>query len=168
MLLGVYSVCVCVSVRVGVWYVCVCVCLGLCGVCVCCVECVCVCACVRCMCVVCVRVCACVLCVCGWCMRGVYVCVCVCVDFRYQEDTRFLQQPSISADRMCENFKYILLHSCRGIWYSCPTACNEAVDMRRKRELIILVYLQRVAYGSLMRQLGDSTKIFPLMHMSVL
>ena len=109
------------------------------------------------------------VCVCVWVRAWVWVCV--CVDLCYQEDTRFLQQPSrpsISADRMCENFKHILLHSCRGMWHSCPTTCNEAVDMSGKRELITLVYLQSVAHGSLMWQLGDSTKILPLMHMSVL
>ena len=90
----------------------------------------------------CVRVCVCA-CV-RACVRGC-VCVCVCGDLCYQEDTRFLQQPSrpsISADRMCENFKHILLHSCRGMWHSCLTTCNEAVDMSGKRELITLVYLQ--------------------------
>eukprot|EP00439_Symbiodinium_sp_Y106_P049394 s636_g6.t1 len=30
------------------------------------------------------------------------------------------------------------------MWHSCPTTCNEAVDMSGKRELIALVYLQRV------------------------
>ena len=44
----------------------------------------------------------------------VCVCVCVCVDLCYQEDTGFLQQPSTSADRTCENFEHVLLHSCRG------------------------------------------------------
>ena len=39
--------------------------------------------------------------------------MCVCVDLCYQEDTGFLQQPSTSADRTCENFKHVLLHSCR-------------------------------------------------------
>ena len=42
------------------------------------------------------------------------VCVCVCVDLCYQEDTGSLQQPSTSADRTCENFEHVLLHSCRG------------------------------------------------------
>ncbi len=37
-----------------------------------------------------------------------------------------------------------------------------------KRELITLVHLQRVAHGSLTWQLGDPTKILPLLHMSVL
>ena len=44
----------------------------------------------------------------------VWVCGCVCVDLCYQEDTGFLQQPSTSADRTCENFEHVLLHSCRG------------------------------------------------------
>ena len=85
-----------------------------------------------------------------------------------QEDTRFLQQPSFSADRMYENFKHVFLYHCRGMWHSCPTTCNEAVDMSGKRELIALVYLQRVAHGSLMWQMGISTKILPRLHMSVL
>ena len=72
------------------------------------------------------------VCVCVGACVGVGVCV--CVDLCYQEDTRFLQQPGISADRMCENFKHVLLHSCRGMWHSCPTTCNEAVDMSGKRE----------------------------------
>ena len=54
-----------------------------------------------------------------------------------------------------------LIASCRGapnptMWHSCPTTCNEAVDMSGKRELITLVYLHRVAHGSCMWQLGDS------------
>ena len=39
---------------------------------------------------------------------------CVCVDLCYQVDTGLLQQPSTSADRTCENFEHVLLHSCRG------------------------------------------------------
>ena len=52
-----------------------------------------------------------------------------------------------------------LIASCRGapnptMWHSCPTTCNEAVDMSGKRELITLVYLH--SHGSCMWQLGDS------------
>ena len=32
--------------------------------------------------------------------------MCVCVELCYQEDTGFLQQPSTSADRTCENFEH--------------------------------------------------------------
>ena len=103
--------CVCVSVCVSVCVcvsACVCVCVCLC-VCVCVRVCVCVCLCV------CVSVCVCVcLCVCVSVSVCVCVCLRVCVDLCYQEDTGFLQQPSTSADRTCENFEHVLLHSCKG------------------------------------------------------
>ena len=44
----------------------------------------------------------------------VCVCLCVCVDLCYQEDTGDLQQCSTSADRSCESFEDVFVHSCRG------------------------------------------------------
>ena len=66
--------------------------------------------------------------------------MCVSVDLCYQEDTRFLQQPSISAHRMCENLKHVLLHSCRGPEGTsyCTARANEALyDVARKTYLQI-------------------------------
>ena len=74
-------------------------------------ACLCVCACFR------ASVCLC---------RRVCVCVCVCVDLCYQEDTGFLQQPSTSADRTCENFEHVLLHSCRGQRVSFHGLCQRS------------------------------------------
>ena len=50
----------------------------------------------------------------------------VCVDLCYQEDTGFLQQPSTSADRTCENFEHVLLHSCRGQRVSLHGLCQRS------------------------------------------
>ena len=69
---------------------------------------------------------------CVLCVARVCVCVCVCVDLCYQEDTRFLQQPSISADRMCENFKHVLLYYCRGQRVSLHGLCQRSsVQLRQ-------------------------------------
>ena len=92
----------------------------------------------------------------------------VSVDFCCQEDTKLLQQPSISADRMCKtisSMSYCIIAGACGT-HVLPHA-TKLWNMSGKRELITLVYLQRVAHGSLMWQFGDSTKSLPLMHMSV-
>ena len=93
--------------------------------------------------------------------------VCVCVDLCYQEDTEFLQQPSTSADRTCENFEHVLLHSCRGQRVSFHGLCQRSsVKLGQVNVPAVVGMGTLVQLVTTTRHVVEPERV-PLMHMSV-
>ena len=94
--------------------------------------------------------------------------LCVCVDLCYQEDTGFLQQPSTSADRTCDNFEHVLLHSCRGQRVSFHGLCQRSsVKLRQVNVPAVVGMGTLVQLVTITRHVVEPERVH-LMHMSVM